>query len=314
MLIIFEMATTNQGSEITDELDQFEFKKGWYTDASSLRDNIGASVLIRELLYQGKSKYQDIVIFDCPAFGRILVLDGEIQLSEKDEFAYQEMISFLPLNSHPDPKNVLIVGGGDGGVVREVTKHPLVESVTLCEIDEKVIELSKKYLPFMAKGFDSPKLTLHVGDGAEYMKKHKGEFDVIITDSPDPIGPAACLFQRPYYVSLMESLKPGGVIASQGESFWLDLDIIKDLVAVAKSVFPVVDYAMSYVGSYPGGHLGYLLCSNSPISNFRNPVHTFTTKQLKELGLRYYTPDVHRASFALPLFLAEALELKWELS
>lgn len=128
-------------------------------------------------------------------YGKALILDGIIQCTERDEFSYQEMISFIPLCCHPNPKKVLIVGGGDGGVAREVVKHPLVEEVHQVEIDGRVVELSKKYLPFMACGFDSPKMTLTIGDGFEYMKKRSGEFDVIITDSSDPIGPAETLFQ-----------------------------------------------------------------------------------------------------------------------
>lgn len=120
-------------------------------------------------------------------YGKVLILDGIIQCTEKDEFAYQEMIAFLPLCCHPNPRKVLIVGGGDGGVAREVIKHPFVEEVHQVEIDKRVVEVSKKYLPFMASSFDSPKLKLTIGDGFEYMKKRSGEFDVIITDSSDPV-------------------------------------------------------------------------------------------------------------------------------
>lgn len=128
-------------------------------------------------------------------YGKALILDGIIQCTERDEFAYQELISFIPLCCHPNPKKVLIVGGGDGGVARDVAKHPLVEEVHQVEIDAKVVEVSRKFLPFMASGFDSPKMRLTIGDGFEYMKQRSGEFDVIITDSSDPIGPAASLFQ-----------------------------------------------------------------------------------------------------------------------
>lgn len=117
-----------------------------------------------------------------------MALDGAIQCTEKDEFSYQEMMSFLPLTCHPNPKSVLIIGGGDGGVAREVSKFPTVEKIVQCEIDETVVEVSKKYLPFMAKGFESPKLTLNIGDGFKFMGEHEDEFDVIITDSSDPIG------------------------------------------------------------------------------------------------------------------------------
>lgn len=133
----------------------------------------------------------NLTIFIChfrKTYGRALVLDGCIQCTERDEFSYQEMMTFLPLVTHPNPKSVLIIGGGDGGVAREVVKYPTVEKVVQCEIDEMVIDVSKKFLPFMAKGFDSPKLTLHIGDGLDFVSKHENEFDVIITDSSDPIG------------------------------------------------------------------------------------------------------------------------------
>lgn len=135
------------------------------------------------------------VLFNSETYGKALILDGVIQCTERDEFGYQELISMIPLCCHPNPKKVLIVGGGDGGVAREVIKHPLVEEVYQVEIDGLVVDLSKKYLPFMASGFESPKVKLTIGDGFEFMKNHKGEFDVIITDSSDPIGPAVSLFQ-----------------------------------------------------------------------------------------------------------------------
>jgi len=290
------------------------FKKGWFTETGTLNGDQALSMEVEKVLYHEKSDYQDVLVFDSKRFGRTLVLDNAIQCTETDEFSYQEMITFLPLNSHPDPKKVLIIGGGDGGVVREAVKRPSVESVTLCEIDEKVIEVSKKFLPFMAKGFDSPKLTLHVGDGAEFVQQHESQFDVIITDSSDPKGPAVCLFRKPYYESLKRALRPGGIISSQGECFWFDLELVKGMVKMCKSLFPVVDYGSSYVASYPGGQIGYLLCSTSPETNFREPLHKFTPKTMRELGLRYYTPDIHRAAFALPLSIAEQLGLNWEVS
>jgi len=142
------------------------------------------------------------------SYGRVLILDGVIQCTERDEFSYQEMITFLPLAAHPNPKRVLIIGGGDGGVARECVKFPTVETVVQCEIDDRVIEVSKEYLPFMASGFESPKLVLHVGDGFEFMGKHKNEFDVIITDSSDPIGEFTPRFLLAYYsLSLLSQEK-----------------------------------------------------------------------------------------------------------
>lgn len=159
-----------------------------------LEKNLGRSGTNTKGIDIHNSKKKRFKIFS-ETYGKMLVLDGIIQCTERDEFAYQEMISFLPLCCHANPKKVLIVGGGDGGVAREVVKHPLVEEVHQVEIDERVVDLSRKYLPFMACGFNSPKLTLTIGDGFEYMKQRKGEFDVIITDSSDPIGPAESLFQ-----------------------------------------------------------------------------------------------------------------------
>lgn len=150
-------------------------------------------------------------------YGNVLVLDGIIQCTERDEFAYQEMLAHLPLFAHPNPKRVLIIGGGDGGILREVLKHSSVEHVTMCEIDDMVIEVSKKYLPGMAEQFGNSKLNLFIGDGFEFLKNHKNEFDVVITDSSDPVGPAESLFGKSYYQLLSESMKDGGILSSQGE-------------------------------------------------------------------------------------------------
>lgn len=308
------MGTSLCSEDIYSRFGMDAFKKGWFSETGTLNGDVATSVLVEKVLYHEKSNFQDVLVFDCKKYGRTLVLDNAIQCTEKDEFSYQEMITFLPLNSHPDPKKILIIGGGDGGVVREAVKHPSVESVILCEIDEKVIEVSKKYLPFMAKGFASPKLTLHIGDGAAFVNNHEGEFDIIITDSSDPKGPAVCLFNKPYYESLKKALKPGGIISSQGESFWFDLELVKGMVKMSKTLFPVVDYGSSYVASYPGGQIGYLLCSTNPETNFREPLNRFTPNRLKELCLRYYTPDIHKAAFALPLQIAEELGLNWEVS
>lgn len=190
-----------------------------------------------------------------------MILDNIIQCTEKDEFAYQEMISFLPLCCHPAPKKVLIVGGGDGGVGREVCKHPLVEEVYQVEIDDRVVDLSKKYLPFMACGFDHPKMHLEIGDGFEFMKRHQQQFDVIITDSSDPIGPAVSLFQEPYYQLMKNALRENGIVCSQGGTYWTDLNHVKETLNHCKRQFPVAKYAYSTIPSYPCGQIGYVIGS-----------------------------------------------------
>lgn len=200
--------------------DMDNIKDGWFKETCTLWPGQAMSLEVDEVLYNKKSKFQDIMVFKSKTYGNVLVLDGVIQCTERDEFAYQEMIANLPICSHPCPKKVLIIGGGDGGVLREVVKHPLVESVVQCEIDEDVINASKKYLLGMAQGFFSPKLTLHVGDGFEFMKQNQDAFDVIITDSSDPVGPAESLFKESYYQLMKTALRKGGILCCQGKDIF----------------------------------------------------------------------------------------------
>ena len=245
----------------------------------------------------------EIVLNFSELFGRCLVLDDAIQCTEKDEFSYQEMISFLPLNSHQNPKRVLIIGGGDGGVVREVVKHPNVEEVVMCEIDEAVVDVSKRFLPFMSKSLNDPKLKLLFEDGYEYVKRNKNQFDVIITDSSDPKGPAECLFQEPYYRALNDALRSGGIICCQAESYWFDLKLIIELYRKCKTIFTSVGYGTTAVPSYPSGQIGFLLCSKQQTVDFSNPKHKLTETECQSMNLRYYTSDIHMSAFKLPPFV-----------
>lgn len=235
-------------------------------------------------------------------YGKCLVLDKAIQCSELDEFAYQEMISFLPLNIHPNPQRVLIIGGGDGGVAREVAKHPLVKAIVQCEIDREVVEVCKKHLPFMTTGFESEKVTLHIDDGYKYVLQHKNEFDVIITDSSDPNGPAVTLFESDFYQALFECLKPEGVISCQAESYWLESDFIRQIFKRVKNIFPSVSYATTSVPSYPGGQIGFILASKNSDVDFKEPKTKFTDEDCENLNLKYYSATMHRAAFSLPKF------------
>lgn len=200
------------------------------------------------------------------AHGKCLILDGIIQCTERDEFSYQEMISMIPLQAHGEPKSVLIVGGGDGGVAREVVKHPSVTKVHQVEIDESVVKLSKKFFPKMACGFDSPKLTLHIGDGFEYLRQHNSEFDVIITDSSDPVGPNESLFRDDYFLLLKNALKPGGIVCCQGGAPWLELPQIRKHMDSCRKYFPVVDFAVTSVPTYPTGQIGFVIGSLSKVN------------------------------------------------
>jgi len=282
-------------------------RDGWFSEINDLWPGQAMSLEVEEVLCHEKSKYQDVLVFKSKTYGNVLVLDGVIQCTERDEFSYQEMLAHIPLNSHPKPKKVLIIGGGDGGVLREVIKHPDVEQVDQCEIDQKVIDLSKKYLPHMAESFSSPKLNLHVGDGFEYMKKHQGQYDVIITDSSDPVGPASSLFEKSYYELMKTALKPDGVLSCQGECLWLHLDLIKGMMDFCHTLFPVIDYAYTTIPTYPSGQIGFVLCSKNPDTVFREPVRTLSGKEVDSMKLKYYNTDVHRAAFVLPEFARKVI-------
>jgi len=220
------------------------------------------------------------------------------------------MISFIPLCCHPNPKKVLIVGGGDGGVAREVVKHPLVEEVHQVEIDDRVVDLSKKYLPHMAIGFENSKLKLTIGDGFEYMKNHTNEFDVIITDSSDPIGPAVSLFQESYFSLMRKALRSGGIVCSQGGTFWTDLEHVKLTLESCKKQFPTIGHAVTTVPSYPCGQIGFIIGSLQPNHKLNEPAKVFSKEEIDAMNLRYYTSETHKAAFTLPRFVEKKNYMK----
>jgi len=284
-------------------------KKGWFSEIDeTLWPGHCFSLQCEKVLYEAKSKYQDVLVFNNKQFGNVLVLDNPIQVTELDEFSYQEMISFLPLNCHPNPERVLIIGGGDGGVAREVAKHPLVKHITQCEIDEDVVKVSKQFLPYMAKGFDDPKVNLYIGDGFEFMDKHRNEFDVIITDSSDPEGPAQTLFQASYYELMKNALKPDGIVCCQGETFWIMSETIANIIEFAGNIFPSVSYAQTQIPSYPTGCIGFVICSLEENKSFAKPTHQFDDETVEKLELKYYNSEIHEASFVLPTSFQKILK------
>lgn len=284
-----------------------KLKLNWFSELNPLWPGQCMSLEVEEVLFNEKSDYQDVLVFKSKCYGNVLVLDGVIQCTERDEFSYQEMIVHLPMFSHPDPKKVLIIGGGDGGALREVLKHKCVEEVTICEIDKVVIEVSKKYLPSMAKSFSDPRVTKHVGDGVKFMERYQNYFDVIITDSSDPQGPAKDIFEKPYYEKMKNSLKEDGLLCCQGECVWLHLDIICNMKKFCEELFSVVDYGYCTIPTYPSGQIGFLLCSKNQKCDFRTPPRVLTGEEVELLNLRYYNTDVHKAAFVLPQFASMAL-------
>ncbi|CAN8072392.1 unnamed protein product [Agarophyton chilense] len=280
-------------------------KDGWFIERNSLWPGQAMSLEVEKVIEHCKSKYQDILVFKSKSYGNVLVLDGVIQCTERDEFAYHEMIVHIPLFSHPNPEKVLIIGGGDGGAMREVLKHPVVKKVVQCEIDEKVMELAKKYLPTLSSSYGNDRSEVLIKDGLEFMKDKEEEFDVIITDSSDPIGPAKALFSMAYYEAMHRSLKPGGLICAQGECMWLHASLIQPLIWSCRRLYAVVEYAYTTIPTYPSGQIGFILCSKDVNTKFRVPLRKPNEDMLS--NLQYYNSEIHSASLVLPNFARHAV-------
>ncbi|KAI0803212.1 spermidine synthase [Irpex lacteus] len=281
-------------------------RDGWFREVSSQWPGQAMSLKVERILHTERSKYQDVLVFRSTTYGNVLVLDGAIQCTERDEFSYQEMITHLPLASHPNPERVLVIGGGDGGVVREVLKHESVKKVVLVDIDEAVIRVSKQFLPHMSRLLGDPRVTVHIGDGFDYLTAtaaagEQALYDVIITDSSDPVGPAESLFQPPYFELLHNALGPGGTISTQGESQWLHLPLISNLLKTTRRVFAQSTYAFTTIPTYPSGQIGFIIASKDKDRNLAIPTRGVS-------GTRYYNEDVHRAAFVLPEFVRAQLE------
>jgi len=278
------------------------FKKGWFTETGELWPGQAFSMEIDDVLFEEKSECQDVLIADTKSWGRALFLDGVIQITERDEMSYQEMMSHVPIFAHPNPKSVLVIGAGDGGVIREVLKHKSVTRVVHCEIDAMVLNVCEKYMKKTFCNRDDPRLTTHVGCGMEFMKAHENEFDVIITDSSDPVGPANVLFEKPYFELLNKALKCDGVICSQGETYWGMLPLIKQMKVDLSALFGRVEYGVVAVPTYPNGHIGYFICSKDSTNDVRQPKREPTDEIFN-----YYNPELHKASFVHPNFVKHAL-------
>ncbi|KIJ53533.1 hypothetical protein M422DRAFT_201755 [Sphaerobolus stellatus SS14] len=270
-------------------------KDGWFREISSQWPGQAMTLKVNRILHVEKSQYQDVLVFESETYGNVLVLDGAIQVTERDEFSYQEMIAHIPLASHPNPKKVLVIGGGDGGVVREVLKHESVEEVVLCDIDEAVIRVSKQYLPHMSSLLASSRVTVFVGDGFKFLADNKSTYDVIITDSSDPVGPAQALFEMPYFQLLFNALTPGGHISTQAECLWIHLNLINGLRENTKKIFPTVEYAYTTIPTYPSGQIGFIVAAKAEGRDLATPL-----RDVKPT--KYWNKEVHKAAFVLPEF------------
>ncbi len=281
-----------------------KIEKGWFSEICPMWEGVALSLQVDEVLYSNKSQFQQIDLYQTRSHGKMLVLDGIIQLTERDEFGYQEMMAHVPLFAHPNPETVLVIGGGDGGVLREVGKHSSVTRIDFCEIDPEVIDVSKKYLPGLACGFDDPRVNIHIRDGNAFVSECHKAYDVIIVDSSDPVGPGEALFERPFYENLKQALKPGGLVATQGESFFLHQECVENLIRITRELFPVQGYANILVPTYPGGHIGVCLGSLGP--ELVKPAREIPASVQEQL--KYYSSEVHKAAFVLPYFAQKMMK------
>lgn len=283
-------------------------KKNWFVETAY--PDVTIALEVSEKLYSGKSQFQKIEIYQTKRFGKMLALDGVVQTTVGDEYVYHEMITHVPLCSHPEPQNILIIGGGDGGVAREALKHSSVEKITLVEIDAKVVEFSKKYLPEISGGaFDSPKLEVRLEDGAKFIKNKSETYDVIIVDSSDPIGPSTVLFSEGFNHDLAKSLKPDGIVVRQsGSSFFLQ-EPLQDLYRTMCKVFRHNALYTAAVPTYIGGFFTFVFATREPSKSCRPcDLDKLKLRYAKLAGkTRYYNPELHLASFQLPNYLADLL-------
>ncbi len=275
----------------------------WYTELHT--KGSGICFKVKETLFKKHSKFQEVTVLDTEDYGRMLVIDGLVMLTERDEFIYHEMMAHPAFFLHRSPENVLVIGGGDGGTVREVARHKAVQSITLCEIDDVVLDVAKKFFPNLSTQlFSDNRVEIVVDDASKHIKDKKENYDVILVDSSDPVGPAENLFKRDFFESLKKSLKPDGIVVLQSESPFYHLDIIKNVRGnLLGAGFDNVLFYWAHIPTYPGGVWCWAIasCTYHPIKDFSLEGKDFN------MDLKYYSPEIHKASFILPEYFKRAL-------
>jgi len=284
---------------------RFYFQK----DAPFEKPDMKVGFLMRKKLYEGKSPFQNIEILDLYTYGRTLALDGIVQTTEHDEFIYHEMLCQVPLFVHPSPQKVLIIGGGEGGALREVLKHRSVKKTVVVEIDGKVVELSKKYLPFLSRNaFSDKRAQLIIEDGKEFIKNHKNEFDVIILDLSDPGGPAKDLISQKFYQSVKKALRKNGVVSVQSGSLTDQAELVALIKKRLQKVFRFVEVRWAVVPSYEAGVYTFTMASDFNFKSVSQGVLKKKFKKAKYMNLKYWSPEIHWSSSVLPVYLKEELK------
>ena len=260
---------------------------------------------VREVLYHAKTEHQDLIVFESFAWGRVLALDGVVQTTTGDEFVYHEMLVHTPVLAHGSVRDLLIIGGGDGGSLREALKHPAIRQITQVEIDAGVVDFCREYLPTLSEGaFDDPRVRLTIADGARYVAETEERYDVVVVNSTDPIGPGAVLFTEDFYRGCRHVLRPGGILVTQSGNPAVRSDELVDTQRrQAAAGFSDVSYYFAAVPTYVGGSMALGWASDDPARRVAS-AETIAARHVPA-GLRYYTPEVHVAAFAHPVWLIE---------
>ncbi|MEG2175076.1 MAG: polyamine aminopropyltransferase [Oscillospiraceae bacterium] len=277
----------------------------WFTERHS--SGVDFSIKVDRQLYTGQSEFQRIDVFECPEFGRFLTLDGLMMLTEKDEFIYHEMIVHVPMAVHPHVRQVLLIGAGDGGAVRELTRYGTIERIDMVEIDRMVVEVSKQFLPQTSCCLDDPRVHIFYEDGLKFVRRKADSYDLIIVDSTDPFGPGEGLFTKEFYGNCFKALREDGILVNQNESPFYAEDRLSMQRAHKRLVetFPISRVYQAHIPTYPSGHWLFGFASKR-----YHPVRDFDAAAWSRLGLptRYYNPGLHVGAFALPTYVQEALE------
>lgn len=279
----------------------------WFTE--TLHPWLAQRLRIDRVLFRDKTEHQDLIIFENERFGRVLTLDGVVQTTEGDEFVYHEMMAHVPIMAHGAATRVLIIGGGDGGMAREVLKHKAVAKLTMVEIDRGVVDMSREHLPSLSAGaFDDPRLDLVITDGAKYVAETADRFDVIIVDSTDPIGPGEVLFTAEFYANCKRCLTAGGIIVTQnGVPSLQGSEVTNSHERLGRS-FADVWFYVAAVPTYQGGFMTLGWATDDKAKR-RLDAETIAAR-FEPLGIatRYYTPAIHQACFALPKFVLDLMK------
>ncbi len=276
--------------------------------AEALHDGFAMSYEVDQILFEQQTDHQHLIIFENQRFGRIMMLDNIVQLTTADEFIYHEMMAHIPLFAHPNPKNILIIGGGDGGVAREVLRHSSVEKLTLCEIDQSVIEMGQRYFPTVCgNAFDDPRLHTEIMDGTIFVKETRQKFDAILVDSTDPIGPGAVLFTAEFYHDCAQCLAGTGILITQNGVPFLQDQELRDSMAHFQNIFADFSAFTAATPTYVGGLMAYGWGTQD--KSLRTQPLASLEKRFKAEGFntKYYNPALHQAAFALPSYIQKCI-------